>query len=441
MNIVLLSGGSGKRLWPLSNETRSKQFLKLLKNGNERESMVQRVLRQLKNTGMDANIVVATSKAQVDSVRNQLGNAVDIVVEPERRDTFPAIILASAYLSYEKKLSDNEVVLVLPVDPYAEADYFTTLLKMEQLVLDDVAKIALMGIKPSHASDKFGHIITKDGLLVERFQEKPAVKMAEQLMSQGALWNGGVFAFRLGYLMDVLDNHISAYTFEDVYNQYGILPKISFDYEIVEKESSMAVVEYSGIWSDLGTWSSLTEVMEDTAIGHVVKDDTCCNTHVINELDTPIIVLGAKNTVVVASPDGILVADKHQSSYLKTFVDAINQQPMFEEFIWGNWRVFECMEYIDGFSSVTKNVFVKANQSIPYQAHAQRDEIWTIIDGKGELLIDGCIHNVTRGDVINIAKGQKHAIRALSDLQFIEVQVITGPPIQSDYTLFDWNWE
>ncbi len=157
MNIVLLSGGSGKRLWPLSNDSRSKQFLKLLKNEEgQYESMVQRVYGQIRKAGIDAHIVVATGASQVDSIRSQLGKNVDVVVEPERRDTFPAIALASVYLALEKGMDENEVVLVLPVDPYADIEYFHAMIEMEKAVQAGIADMVLMGIRPTYPSEKYG---------------------------------------------------------------------------------------------------------------------------------------------------------------------------------------------------------------------------------------------------------------------------------------------
>jgi len=222
--------------------------------------------------------------------------------------------------------------------------------------------------------------------------------------------------------------------------RYRELPKISFDYEIVEKENSIAMVQYSGTWKDLGTWNTLTEVMEENKLGKVILGETCENTHVINELDIPITVLGANNMVVAASPDGILVSDKGESSYLKPYVESIHQRPMFEERRWGEYKVLDYVAYSDGKSSLTKSLHIKAGKSISYQSHAIRDEIWTIVDGTGDLLIDGHVRNVRRGDVAYITKGQKHAIYATTDLRMIEVQ-IGVELIEEDIEHYDWKWE
>lgn len=160
MKIILLSGGSGKRLWPLSNDVRSKQFLKVLQNDQgEPESMIQRVYRQIKLAGIDSDIVVATGIKQSESIHNQLGRDVDVVNEPSRRDTFPAIMLAASYLYFKKKINPTETVVVLPVDPYADINYFLILEEIARRVEEADINMALMGIKPTYPSEKYGYLI------------------------------------------------------------------------------------------------------------------------------------------------------------------------------------------------------------------------------------------------------------------------------------------
>ncbi|MCX7772205.1 MAG: sugar phosphate nucleotidyltransferase [Clostridia bacterium] len=444
MHIILLSGGSGKRLWPLSNEIRSKQFLKILKNkDNEPQSMIQRVYSQIREAGINADIVVATGSIQADSIKSQLNDLVDIVSEPQRRDTFPAIALSCAYLALEKGMSLDEVVLVLPVDPFAEMNYFTTLIDMEHQIKTGAANLALMGIRPTYPSQKYGYIMPKGCVepkvyAVDRFQEKPSEAYAAELIASGALWNGGVFAFKLGYIINILKQYIKYKTFSDVEQKYGELPKISFDYEVVEKEKSIVMVEYVGIWKDLGTWNTLTEVMESKAIGKVTMSSDCENTHAINELGIPLVIMGAKDMVVAASPDGILVSDKHQSSYLKEYIQDFNQRPMYEERRWGEYKVLDYNSYEDT-CSLTKYIVIKAGKFISYQLHHIRDEVWTIVNGTGDLVIDGHVRNVRRGDVVYITRGQKHAIRATTDLHVVEVQ-IGAELIETDIERFEWNW-
>lgn len=442
MKIILLSGGSGKRLWPLSNDIRSKQFLKLLKNeSGESESMVQRVYRQIKKTGIDAEILVATGENQRESIKSQLGNAVDIVLEPERRDTFPAIMLASSYIFFKNQMNYDEVVVIIPVDPYADMSYFEALKNIEEKIAYGKSNIALMGIKPTYPSAKYGYLIPDEKKeFVHSFHEKPDEKIAEELISDGALWNGGVFAFKVGYIMNKLSDYIGFQNYDDVHNQFSLLPKTSFDYEVVEKEESIAMVEYTGIWKDLGTWNTLTEVMESNTLGKVVTGKGCQNTHVINELNVPITVLGMKDVVIAASPDGIVVSDKHASSYLKDFVGGIVTRPMCEESGWGDYQVIDYVKYQDGNSSLTKSLFVKAGECLKYQEHAIRDEVWVIVDGLGDIVIDGHVRNVRRGDVVCISKGQRHSVLGVTDLRLIEVELGTEL-VETDVIENEWSWD
>ncbi|MCI9034924.1 MAG: cupin domain-containing protein [Lachnospiraceae bacterium] len=440
MNIVLLSGGSGKRLWPLSNEVRSKQFLKLLcdKEGKH-ESMVQRVYRQITDAGIHARIVVATSASQVEAIRGQLPKDVDIVVEPERRNTFPAIVLAASYLASRKKIDLEETVIVLPVDPYVDVAYFECFRKMDEEVQKGTADMVLMGITPSYPSEKYGYILQGEQGVVTGFKEKPDEETAARLIQEGALWNAGVFAFRLNYLMEIADQYVQNRDFDDITKHYGDLKKDSFDYEVVEKTKSLAVVPYSGEWKDIGTWNTLTEEMEEESVGYAVTGEDCVNTHVINELSIPVVALGTKNIVVAASPDGILVSDKHKSSYIKPYVENITGRPMYEERRWGEYKVYDYIQYKDGTKSLTKHITVHAGMAQDYQLHHYKDEVITVVNGSGEFVIDGCLMKLSYGDTICIRRGQKHTMRAIEDLQMICVQI--GEEIsEEDVEVYEWRW-
>ena len=177
MNIVLLSGGSGKRLWPLSNDIRSKQFIKIFKRDDgEYESMVQKVYRQILQVDPDAQVTIATSKSQVSAIHNQLGEEVGISIEPCRRYTFPAIVLATAYLHYIQLIPEDEAVVVCPVDPYVNDDYLEGLKLLSEQADKGEANIVLMGIEATYPSEKYGYIIPEDKEAVSRvltFKEKP----------------------------------------------------------------------------------------------------------------------------------------------------------------------------------------------------------------------------------------------------------------------------
>ena len=446
MQLILLSGGSGKRLWPLSNDARSKQFLPLLAAPDGgMESMIQRVVRQIREAKLTDNITFATNAIQRDSIINQLGEGVNVVTEPERRDTFPAIALAANYLAKEKNYSEDEVVVVMPCDVYTESDYFATIAKMVAAVENNIADLVLMGISPTYPSEKFGYVVpqkdsSSDSLqMVERFTEKPNVEKAEELIAQNAYWNGGVFAFRLGYMMNIVSRYINAESFTDTYNHYRDFPKISFDYEVAEKAASVAVVPYSGKWKDLGTWNTLCEELPDTHIGNVMMGDKNENSHVVNELGIPVFCNGLKDMVVAASPDGIMVCGKTESEKIKNYVGTLHLRPMYEVRRWGSYRVLDNVTYGDGTQSLTKSIHLKAGKNISYQLHHHRSETWTCVDGEGFFVLDGEQHRVKRGDVMNIPTGHYHAIKAITELTFIEVQ-IGNPLVEDDIERFEYNW-
>ena len=422
MNLVLLSGGSGQRLWPLSNDIRSKQFIKIFhREDGELESMVQRVYRQIKAVDTDATVTIATSKSQVSAIHNQLGEEVGISVEPCRRDTFPAIALAAAYLKDVQGVGEGESVVVCPVDPYVENDYFEALKALGDRAAVSSANLVLMGIEPTYPSEKYGYIIPigkEQVSKVSMFKEKPTQEVAKDYIAKGALWNGGVFAFKLGYVLNRAHELIDFADYDDLFNKYDTLNKISFDYAVVEHETEIEVMRFAGTWKDLGTWNTLTEAMDSHAVGEALFNEQCENVHVVNELDVPILCMGLKDVVVSASPEGILVSDKEQSSYIKPFVNTLDHRVMFAEKSWGSFKVID----IDK-ASMTIKVTLNAGHRMNYHSHQHRDEVWTVIAGEGKTIVDGMEQNVKAGDVITMSAGCRHTVIAETELKLIEVQL------------------
>lgn len=445
MRIVLLSGGSGKRLWPLSNNARSKQFLKVLqKKDGELMSMVQRVWEQLGKVSLTQSTLIATSKSQVDLIKNQIGLDAELIIEPIRRDTFPAISLAATYLYSEKGVNLDEVVAVLPVDPYVDDAFFDRVKDLESAINKSKTDLALIGVTPTYASSKYGYIIpdrnnNNEFLSVNRFIEKPIEEAAKELLNLGALWNCGVFAFKLEFLINLLKKKKLPLKYDDLLTQYSELPKISFDYEVVEKTNNIIVLPYRGTWKDLGTWNTLTEEMSTKQLGKGKITTDCENTHLINELDIPITVLGISNAIVAASPDGVLVANKESSHRIKEIIGELDNRPMYEERRWGWYRVLEHTK-IGGNEVLTKRIGINAGCNLSYQYHFNRSEVWTIIKGEGVLAHNDKLSVVRPGDVLKINVGDKHALKAVTDLELIEVQ--TGSElIEEDIVRIFMTWE
>lgn len=430
IHLVLLSGGSGTRLWPLSNTSRSKQFLKVLrdKDGNH-VSMVQRVFSQIAAVDADIDVTIATCASQENSIRRQIEDGYTLVLEPERRDTAPAIMLACMNLLLKQGADTQDTVVVMPIDTYADQSYYDGIIKLDCAVQDSFADLVLLGVKPTYPSEKYGYIVPDrpEGEIrrTKFFVEKPDKATAEALISNGALWNCGVFAFKLEYLISLATKYFIPNNFEEFCLHYSELPKNSFDYEVVEKADSVGVISYSGEWKDLGTWNTLTDEMADEVSGRVVMDlETCSNVHVINETGFPMVVAGLKDAVVVATPDGILVTGKKASANIKEQVtQAAETRPMYEQRRWGEYRVIDSSVFSEGAKALTKELIIKDGKQLSYQRHALRSETWVIVSGFGEVVLDGQVQQVHAGSVVKIPEKTMHAGRALGgDLHVIEVQ-------------------
>ena len=427
MQIVLLSGGAGKRLWPLSNDLYSKQFLRLLKREDgSRESMIQRVCRQVRSAAPDVPITIATGREQTSLIRRQLGSAVNISVEPCRRDTFPAIALVSAYLHEVRGVRLDEAVAICPADPYVDAEYFRAVVRLlREAERKGAADLILMGVEPTYPSEKYGYIMPaspEPQSLVQSFKEKPDKETAAAYIEKGALWNSGVFAFKLGYALGKARELLGYTDYEDLFHRYEGLSKISFDYAVVEKERNIVVQRYSGTWLDIGTWNTLAAVMPEYTIGRVTMDETCRNVHVVNTMPMPILCMGLKDAVVAASPEGILIADKERSSAMKPYAERLHTPVMYAEKSWGEFRIVDAET-----ESLTIKITLSPGNALTYHLHERRDETWTVIEGRGWVRLDGNEFAVAQGQTVRIPRGSFHTIRAETLLKVMEIQ--TGEDI------------
>ena len=441
MKILLLSGGSGQRLWPLSNDFCSKQYIKVLSGDEGRQSMLQRVFSQLNDVGKSDDAVIIASEAQKDIIYSQLGSETKIAFEPSRKDTFPAILLGCSWL-YERGISEDEIIVVMPVDPYVGRDYFENFELLSDKLIESGSDIALMGAIPSYPSEKYGYIIPgekKDGYFeIKGFKEKPQLEEAEELLRQKALWNCGVFCFRLGLMKEYCLKYGFDFAYSEIKENYEMLPTISFDYEVLEKSGNKIAIEYGGTWKDIGTWNTLTEEMDVDSIGEVYIDATSNSTHVVNTLDIPLIVMGADNLIVSATYDGILVADKDRSSHLKDSLSKIKISPRYEERRWGTIKTIDRSEE-GGIGVCTNKVKVAAGKYTSLHRHTEHDEIITIISGEGLLVMEDRIMKLTPGITVTIEAKRFHAIKGNKDLVYIEVLLGNLERDDVERVIFEWE--
>ncbi len=337
-------------------------------------------------------------------------------------------MLATAYLHDVQGVNKSEAVVVCPVDPYVERDYFECLKKLyDQASKAESANLVLMGISPTYPSEKYGYIIPEksgangcSGLVckVAEFKEKPDVEAAKEYIEQGALWNGGVFAYKLKYVLSRAHELIDFKDYYDLYGKYETLTKISFDYAVVEKESNIDMIRFDGEWKDIGTWNTLAESMSESSVGNATMNDECSNVHIINEMAVPVLAMGLSDVVIAASPEGILVSDKHQSSFIKPFVDKFVGEVMFAEKSWGSYQVINVED-----GSLTIKVTLNAGHSMHYHSHQKRDEVWVVISGSGRTVVDDVEREIHVGDVVTMKAGTKHTVVADEILKMIEVQI------------------
>ncbi|MVP01148.1 sugar phosphate nucleotidyltransferase [Paenibacillus lutrae] len=451
MKIILLSGGSGKRLWPLSNEVRSKAFLNLLPAaGGGKESMIQRVCRQLSDAGLLSSTLIVTHSSQLEIMQSQIGSLVPILTEPHKRGTFTAIALATAYLHEQEPFTD-EVLCFLPVDPFVENEFFERLPALPAILKQSASDLALLGTRPYFASTQYGYIVPRltdtsasSYLPVARFSEKPDLETAQQLIAQKAFWNCGVFAFHRSFMLDAMRKRGLPIPYEDLIRLYDKLPEASFDEEIAEKTRHSVVVPYDGMWEDLGSWGALTTHLANSANGPGSVSDDSVNTHLVNELQIPVHIIEVPDIIVAANAEGILVASKQSSSRIKELKPNEGLPPMYEEKSWGSYRVLDLHprqqegELTEG--TVTRKVRLEAGKHMPYQKHARRKEVWTLLSGSGEFVLNGKIIPVQAGDVLLIAPGAGCAIKAEQPIELIQVLIGTDLD-QEEVPTFPATWE
>ena len=445
MYYVLLSGGSGKRLWPLSNEARPKQYMKVVTkeaNSMERCSMLQRVWDQVREAGMEDYTVITAGEDQQELIRSQIGEP-RIAAEPSRRDTFAAVLLSCAYLHSYMGASTDDYAVLMPVDPYTEGSYFETVKSLEGVMKKSGAQVGLMGVVPSYPAVKYGYMVPgerKEGYLeIRGFEEKPEEERAKELIAGGALWNCGVFCVQIGEILKRAGEYGVPEDYEGMFRSYEKLPRISFDYEVLEKARRLAAVEFRGFWRDLGTWDALADQMNTDTVGKVLLDETCENTQVINELNIPVAVIGGRDLVVAAAQDGILVAGKGKADRVRDLTAGLSARAMFEERRWGTLETLDDTE-TPGISTLTRKIRIYDGKTSSYHYHKERDEIWTVLNGTGELILEGSKILLEPGKAVCIRKNQRHAVKALKNFEYIEIHVGTSVG-NEDINRITFEWD
>lgn len=446
---VIIAGGSGTRLWPLSRKLFPKQFIKLFDN----QSLLQKTLIRNKSFGRPAVIVGEEHRFIAAEQIKEIGIEADLIVEPASKNTAPCAIIASL-IALENGL---ETVLFLPADHYIEEENnYVSLISDAAKFADEVAMI---GIKPSFAHTGYGYIKTdktiQDKIFhAEKFVEKPDVLLAQDYFQQGNyFWNSGIFIFNAKFMLDRAENlqdqlfeHTStayALSIKDLdfirldANSYNKLQSISIDYAIMEHLESMILFEANFTWNDLGSWDSIWQVNDKDEhnnyhFGDVLTRDVK-NSYIMSD-NRLTAVIGLSDVIVVNTADALLVADKSKSEQVKDIVNYLSKACRTEAT--EHTRVFRPWGYYQTIDSgelhKVKRIVVHKGQKLSLQYHNHRAEHWVVVKGIAEVIIDNQVSNLTENDSIYIPKGSSHRLSNIGEVDLHLIEVQTGNYLGED---------
>ncbi|PAD33124.1 sugar phosphate nucleotidyltransferase [Paenibacillus sp. 7523-1] len=446
MHIVLLCGGAGKRLWPLSNELRSKLFVDILPSpGGGRESMISRVCRQLDSSDLLDSTLIISHQNQTDITTRHTKGKIPVIGEPFKRGTFTAAALASLYLKSYGAAEPDDMICIAPADVFADENFFRSFKLLPEILKQSHADIILIGTRPTYASEQYGYILPgkkePNGYApVTQFIEKPELDVAETLLQHGALWNCGVYAFSLAFMLSHIEKNGLPVHYEQLLTLYEQLPERSFDKQVAEQSQRAVVLPYEGVWQDIGSWDALCDQLDSNVLGHGRISESSPDSYIVNELPYPIHVIGVPGIITVASPDGILIANKKDSNEIKEQLGSIPLQPMYVEATWGSYRVMERAVEDENTTVTTLNMTLLPGKHIGLRKHRLGCRAWTVISGSGQVLINGQIRQVTTGNQFAITLNSLFSILAETRMVILEVQLgVPENEVSMPYEAEDWK--
>lgn len=457
---IILAGGSGERLWPLSRKSYPKQFSKIINKLSLFQETALRLTTSDKLT-FDNNIVLTNSNfrfivgEQLQEVGVDFGQ---ILIEPQSKNTAPAI-LAASMLAYKK--NNESILLVAPSDH---------VISNKQKFYNDIEKglhevkngrIVTFGVKPTHAETGYGYLEiqkeTRNNVSkIKQFIEKPDKKNAEKMFkTNNFLWNAGIFLFKAKDIISAFKEHepkmvgLIKSSFENAKQDldflrlnsdtWSLVKNISIDYAIMEKVKNLSVVPLSSGWSDLGNWESVWQEMHPDNNGLSLSSnayaDECSNTLLRSEDKNQIIVgLGLKDIIAVAMPDAVLVANKNKTQEIKKIVDLLKKQNISQAEILPKdhrpWGWFESLIISKRFQ--VKRICVNPGASLSLQSHHHRSEHWIVVEGTAKVIIDKKIKLVTEGESVYVPLGSVHRIENPGKLAIILIEIQTGAYLGED---------
>ncbi|SIO02925.1 mannose-1-phosphate guanylyltransferase/mannose-6-phosphate isomerase [Vannielia litorea] len=456
---VILCGGSGTRLWPLSRKSYPKQFSSIL---GER-SLFQRSAGRLAADGFAAPIVVTGSDFRFIATEQLSAEGVDpgaILIEPEGRNTAPAVLAATIYALRD---DPEAILLVAPSDHLIPEPGAFREAVAAGLAAAEEGKLVTFGIAPTHPETAYGYLELEQPPQGEqrpfplvRFVEKPDVAAASQMLEQGTfLWNAGIFLFRAKDMLDAFAQHASGLlepvraAVEQARPDLGFLrlaaepwssaEDISVDYAVMEHASNLVVVPYPGRWSDLGGWDAVWRETEGDARGVATSGGAtaidCDDTLLRSDSDSlEIVGIGLKNVIAVAMNDAVLVADSSRAQDVKLAVSALKQKqaPQAVQFPKDHrpWGWFESLAVGERFQ--VKRIHVKPGAALSLQSHVHRSEHWIVVEGTARVTVDDEVRLVTENESVYVPLGSRHRLENPGKVPMVLIEVQTGRYVGED---------
>lgn len=450
MKAIILAGGSGSRLWPLSREMYPKQLLNL----KDEESLLQKTFVRLLETIKPFDIASITNIKHSSDIKLQLNKIDDksiVLSEPLGKNTAPCIACALQY--FKKRDNKDDSVIILPSDHLInDIKAFNKTVEAAKPLIEK-GYIVTFGIKPDYPETGYGYIKVKKepetDFIVDKFVEKPELSLAEKYVKDGGyFWNAGIFAGKISVFLDEIKKYApEIYKYSELldfsnsfnipYSIYENMPSVSIDYAVMEKSDKIALVKLQSDWNDLGSWQSLYNTKEKDDKGNVLEGNI-----VINDVKNSLIysqkelvaVSNLEDIILVETEDAIMACKMSESQNVKKLYEKLKEKESdtikLHKTVFRPWGYYTCLNSGKGY--LTKTICVMPKQKLSLQSHNHRSEHWVVLEGTALVILNGREYNIYEGDSIDIPLGAKHSLQNPYDTELKIIEVQKGDYISED---------